>query len=211
MSHFEVLTRAQIHELVGPVVGAQLVPDGFEEVDTLKWVRSVDAPIRQVFLFSQWKGGAIAPTWGVSLDFVPHISGTKLKWHRTAKSARTDLCVDARDRALDMPYHAGAHSIRSRAPEVVASAVIRAREFWDRSRRISDLPAAFDWLRSYLSTGGLGFDNYVQHPLALAFVLSANGRLVEANRELDRLIQRDEPGDELAARLRSLIESAHVA
>lgn len=211
MSHFELLSRAQIHDLVGPVVGAKLAPEGFDEVDTLKWVRSVDAPIRQVFLFSQWKGGAIAPIWGVSLDFVPHISGAKVKWHRTAKSAMPDLVVDARDRALDMPYHAGPEPIRERAFEVVSNAVIRAREFWDRSRRIADLPAAFDWLRSYLSTGGLGFYNYVQHPIAHAFVLSATGRLADANSELERFIGRAELTAELAAKLRALLEVAHVA
>jgi hypothetical protein len=207
MSQFEILTRAQIHALVAPLVGTELIPDGFEEIDTLKWVRSTDAPIRQVFQFSQWKGGSLAPTWALSLDFVPSVSAAKkVKWHRTAKSAKLDLVINPRD--LDMAYHTGVQPIRSRAPEVVSNAVARARQFWDRSRRTSDLPQEFDRLRADL---GRMFNNYGNHHLAFAFVLSATGRLVDANRELDDFVRRWEVGDEVAAKLRSLVMSAHVA
>ncbi|OPK06916.1 hypothetical protein BZ164_00785, partial [Pseudomonas veronii] len=38
------------------------------------------APIRQLFRLEQCKGGALAPSWALSLDFVPHLSGNEIKW-----------------------------------------------------------------------------------------------------------------------------------
>ncbi len=211
MTHFEIVTRAEIHRIVAPEVLRLLGPDRFETVDLLKWVRSIDTPIRQVFCFSQWKGGMVAPTWGLSLDFVPHVSGSTLKWHRTPKSALLDLVVDARDRVLDMPYHQGLSPIRERVATVVPSAVARASDFWNRFRAVSDLPAAFAWLQSYLSTGGLGFYNYVQHPIALAFVYARNSQPRQAQIELEKFLEGRSLSDKLAVRLRELLTLACTA
>jgi hypothetical protein len=208
MNDFEFLTRDQVHEILRPIVRDSLSPDGFEEMGTLKWVRSVDVPIRQMFTFSQWKGGVVAPTWGVSLDFVPHLSGRKLQWHRTPKSAALDLVVDSRDRSLDLPYHKGQQPFKNLAPQVVPAAVLRARDFWDRSKQIADLPNAISWLRSYLSSGGLGFYNYVQHPLTLAFVYSMEGRSADAQIELGRFLHQHDVSDETKDKLHRLVEGA---
>lgn len=48
----------------------------------------------QVFLINQAYGTL---QWGWSLDFVPHVSGKKLAWHRTDKSARLDVWEVSRD------------------------------------------------------------------------------------------------------------------
>ena len=48
----------------------------------------------QVFLVNQAYGTL---QWGWSLDFVPHVSGKKLAWHRTDKSARLDVWEVSRD------------------------------------------------------------------------------------------------------------------
>lgn len=204
MSTFEIVRLEDIERILQPVVEAKLAPLGFECVKTLRWVRSADAPIRQVFGFLQWKGGKLAPRWGLSLDFVPHISGGRIKWHRTPKSAVFDLCVDARDRVLDMPYIQGIDPISKIAGAVASEAITRARAFWDSARSIPDLLVAFDWLKRYLSTG-LGFDNYVQHPIALAFVLALNGRVVEGQSELERFIHRGRLDSEEATQLRQLL------
>ena len=190
VDEFKIVTLAEIHDTVAPLVAALLVRDGFAEVGRLKWVRSADAPVRQVFSFNQWKGGAVAPSWGISLDFVPHVSGSQLRWHRTPKSALLDLRVDSRDPSLDMSYYHGPAPIRERAPEVVPRAVAQACDFWGRSRRTEDLLSAFEWLQSYYAAhDGLGFYNFVQHPLALAFVYARARRVAEAQAELARYLQ----------------------
>jgi hypothetical protein len=205
MDEFKIVKQSEIHAIVRPWVNERLIPDHFEEIGTLNWVCSVDAPIRQVFGFGQWKGGKVAPRWGVSLDFVPHISGGKIKWHRTAKSAMCDLNVDARDPALDLSYMYGTGPIEDRAAQVVLEAVRRARDFWDRTRGISDLPRAIDWLRTYLSGPGLGFYNYVQHPLAVAFVCAINHQPAQAVTELENFIERSPLHHDLEERLRQLL------
>lgn len=187
MTTFAIVPIDQIHMLVAPHVEAVLAPMGFECQKPLHWLRSSDAPIRQIFCFRQWKGGAIAPAWGVSLDFVPHLSGGMVKWHRTPKSAQLDLIVDARDKKLDMSYTYGPEQISLRAPDVIRDAVPRADEFWARSRSIHELPSAVEWIKRYLSTG-LGFYNYVPHPIAYAFILAKTGNLALAQAELDKYL-----------------------
>jgi hypothetical protein len=75
------------HALLHADVECVLAPRGFEPAADLKWVRGQDAPVRQLFGFAKWKGGVMAPRWGVSLDFAPHLSGAQLKWHRSNKTA----------------------------------------------------------------------------------------------------------------------------
>ena len=210
MSTFEIVRLQDIHQILQPVVEAKLTPLGFESFKALRWVRSTDAPIRQVFGFQQWKGGKIAPRWGLSLDFVPHISGGRIKWHRTPKSAVFDLCVDPRDRALDTPNIWGIDPISKSAAVVASEAITKARAFWDAARTIPDLPAAFDWVKRYLATS-LGLDNGVlHHPMAFAFVLALNGRVIEGQSELERFIHRARLDAEETTELRQLLVDTGV-
>ena len=107
MHTFQEVTNQEVQNIVTPLLTPLLEPLGFEPQKLLYWIRSDGAPIRQIFSLSKWKGGRIAPTWGVSMDFVPHLSGKKLKWHRTKKSAIYDIRYDARDSDLDMKYCRG--------------------------------------------------------------------------------------------------------
>lgn len=187
---FAVVQINKIHEIVSPAVETLLQPLGFEVQAPLCWLRSVDAPIRQVFCLKQWKGGKLAPAWGLSLDFVPHVSGNNIRWHRTAKSARFDLTWDTRDRALDISYSHGPETIANHAPAVLSTAIAQAESFWSTARLIADLPDAFEQVRAHLSSGGLGFYNYVQHPLAYAFVLAMNGKPEAAEEAFQRYSSR---------------------
>src|SRR5262245_63517673 len=130
MSSFEVVATDQIHQIIAPIAEQLLVPLGFESHRPLHWLKSDDAPIRQVFCLRQWKGGALAPAWGLSLDFVPHVSGSRLRWHRTVKSARLDITVNAHGRDLDMSYIRGAEPVLSLAAVVASKAVTLAIELW---------------------------------------------------------------------------------
>ncbi len=187
---FEIVRIDHIHEIVSPTVESLLQPLGFEVQGPLSWLRSADAPIRQLFRLVQWKGGALAPSWALSLDFVPHLSGNDFKWHRTSKSARPDLTFDVRDRAFDISYSYGPDTIERCAPDILRAVIPKAESFWNLARSIADLPCAFERGRQHLSTGGLGFYNYTQHSLAYAFVLAMNGKPDAAEEEFQRYSQR---------------------
>jgi len=204
----DMVTLDAAHRMISPVVEAALDGRGFETVAPLKWVRFDGSPIRQIFAFPAWKGGVIAPRWGLSFDFVPHVSGSSVRWHRTNRSAMFDLAVDARDRALDVSLIRGEQVVAQKSAPIVETAIARADDFWRRVNSVDDVAAAFEWLRGYLSNGGLGFYNYVQHPIALAFVLARTGDAIGSRRELDRFLGRRSPEDPVSIRLGELLTKA---
>lgn len=184
---FEEVTISRLHAMLHGEVERLLANKGFEAVNDLIWVRGDDAPIRQVFKFSKLKGGVFVPMWGVSLDFVPHLSGKKVAWHRSNKSAKLDLCFHPQGSALQMSYIEGPTPILQRRKYVVGQAVEEATKFWQMCHQIDALPDAIKWLRAYYSEGkGLNFYNYTQHFLTVAFLLKRNGQPEEAMTELDR-------------------------
>ncbi|WP_126220640.1 hypothetical protein [Burkholderia vietnamiensis] len=205
---FNMVTLEAAHRVMSPVVDAALNARGFETVAPLKWVRHDGSPIRQIFAFSAWKGGVIAPRWGLSFDFVPHVSGSSVRWHRTNKTAIFDLVVDARDRDLDVSLICGEQVVAQKSAPIVQAAIARADEFWRLVNSIEDVVGAFEWLRSYLSSGGLGFYNYVQHPIALAFVLARTGNADGARRELDRFLEGRSAEDPVSIRLGEMLTKA---
>ncbi len=204
---FEEINNARLHAIVRGEVERVLGPRGFEAAGDLKWVRDRDAPIRQVFAFTKWKGGVVGPSWGVSLDFVPHLSGQQLRWHRSNKAAKLDLCIDARDRALLMSYINGERVIRQAHRGIIGSALDQANGFWARCEGVSALPGAIEWLKTYYAPkDGLGFYNYTQHPLTVAFVLAKTGRRDEALAEVASHCCRWRP--EALERLKKFLELA---
>jgi hypothetical protein len=153
--------------------------------------------------------GAIAPAWGLSLDFVPHLSGNTLKWHRTPKSALFDLTIDARDRDFDISYIGGEQIIADRAELVVSKAVLQAIQFWDRYKSIQSLPGAVDEMRRHLTTGGLGFYNYSQAPIAAAFILALNGRKEEATAEINAFYNSQQMNQKARDRLQEIFDKSN--
>lgn len=190
MTDFEIVSIEEIHRRVSPPIEEHLIPLGFELQKPLHWVRGEDAPIRQMFVLQQYKGGVVAPIWGLSLDFVPHVSGSEVKWHRTQKSARLDAVMDPRDRSMEFHYMYGPEHIAQKAPAAISMALGQAEPFWGSAKSIAELPNVYEGIKRHMSGGGLGFYNFVQHPLAFAFVLAKVGRHEEAESELSRYVQR---------------------
>ena len=83
-------------------------------------------------------------------------------------------------------YHYGPETIEKCAPDILRAAIPKAESFWNAARSITDLPGAFERVRQHLSTGGLGFYNYTQHPLAYACVVAMNGKPDAAEEEFRR-------------------------
>jgi len=211
MNNFQEVPNREVQDIVSPMVMSLLEPLGFESQKILHWVSSDNVPVRQIFSLRKRKGGIIAPAWGLSLDFVPHLSGNKLRWHRTKKSAIFDLTVDARDREFDINYIRGPEEIRHNAPAVLSEAINRAKAFWGKSDSIEKLPEAFELVRKHLSTGGLGFYNYTQHPIAHSLVLAKNSRSREAETEMNIYIERMRVTEETQRKLWEEFKSALAA
>jgi hypothetical protein len=62
-----------------------------------KWAEADDAAVRRVFQISYLKGKCAVLSWGLSLRFLPVIQGSRLVYHRTARSARLDVREEPRD------------------------------------------------------------------------------------------------------------------
>ncbi len=151
--NFEQVSNSEIHSIVAPIVESCLQNQGFESHSNLKWVRCHNEPIRLIFELFLWKGGMVAPRISISLDFVPHVSGSSVKWHRTNKSAQPDLIYDIYDRTLEFSYHQGAATIKDQAPQVIPHAIVKAKEFWATCSAENQLLAAFDKLKHYYDKG----------------------------------------------------------
>jgi hypothetical protein len=182
---FELLSISRIHENLAPVVDSQLEPQGFVSLKPLQWVRSTDKPIRQVFQYGQVKGGALAPAWGYSFDFVPHFSGREMKWHRTEKSALFDAFVDGQHhRELVLTYMYGVPGLVENLASRVSAAVQAAGVFWERGRTPGGVYSLVEELRHKP-----GATLFAQLSIANAFCLARSGREADGRAELERFIQ----------------------
>jgi hypothetical protein len=167
---YDEMSNERIHSIISPIVECTFRENGWKAIRPLFWVRSTDAPIRQLFWFTKWKGAAIAPGWGLSLDFVPHVSARKIAWHRTPKSACSDIGVEAdeipevRDQT-SMYYTAGPVHIANHAEGVVSAVAPIAEQFWDSFRTTDRLLEAVEYSKA-LSRGGMR----AQLNLAEAFI-----------------------------------------
>ena len=211
-------SAAQIDESVVRSFGSRFEPLGFERVTDRKWVRSAGAPIRELVVVQALKGASYSPYWGISIDFVPHLAGTSFRWHRTDRSALADLRVDpldspkrglARDVVVEVPLGGVSRSGRrsGRSPvsfERAADVAHRHATAWfERVDGVASLPDLFRRAERARSTR-FGFDHYVQHRLALAFVLVALGSEEEGQRELATWLARH--GDRLGHRQQDDLE-----
>ena len=183
----EMLNKEQIHALVAPMVEDRLLPLGFQMQKPLHWIENASAPIRKIFCFSYFKGASVAPSWGLSLDYVPHVSGSQVKWHRTDKSAMLDLCISSRDSRMDMCYLYGNKVLESNLSTAVSLSVGHATNFFASVKSITDLPDAFERTKKYYGEyRGLGYYNYAQHPIAYAFTLAKLGDTKKTEQEFEQ-------------------------
>jgi hypothetical protein len=91
--HLPLLQGEAFHRPIHAFLQSSLEPHGFIEIRPGKWVEREADPIRKVFEIRFVKGACAFPTWGISLNFVPHLNNnrTDVYWHRTPKTARIDV------------------------------------------------------------------------------------------------------------------------
>jgi hypothetical protein len=209
----DLLSAAQIDEIVKPVVSSPLEGLGFVAITPRRWVRSANTPVRHIFELSPLKGAVLSPRWGFSLDFVPHVSGRDVRWHRSSKAAIFDVCYDPVDAPNEFPgssyihYLHGAYHAASQATDVIARAARAASGFWSQGQQEQDLLKVFAALKAR-STVRFGFYSYVQHPLAYAFTLARAGQPEHAAAEFEAFVLRKHYPESALPRLQQLFAEA---
>lgn len=192
----EMIPAVEFNDAASAAFTRHLAPLGFERLKGHRWVCSENAPLRRLFSLYSLKGLALAPTWGFSFDFVPHLgAGHDVKWHRTAKSAQFDLPYDPIDYTLDVDGWSlsrfdSLDALDTLADALAIRAVADAASFWGRISTVDDVPAVFEEWRTRRAVR-FGFQNYVRAPLAYAFVLAHLGRMPEADEWLERYLAHD--------------------
>jgi hypothetical protein len=157
-----------------------------------------------MFDLSLLKGASMRARWGFSLDFVPHISGGRVHWHRTNQTAMLDVTIDPSEEALPrLTFIHGAARLQDDLKHFMPEAVKRARETWERGHAEHALLALVQQVREH-NTNRFPFDVYPQLPLAFAFLSAKLGDLTSAEQELDRYISQLKLDDETAAKLKKL-------
>jgi hypothetical protein len=194
----------KLDEILALVFGSAFAGRGFEHATSRQWVRSVKPEVREVLVLNN---GTLV--WGFSLDFVPHVSGDRVFWHRTVKSAMLDLRYDPTDYLPadedinQWQVHSlfGEEHAEATARDVVIKCLPLALQFFDTVTRIEDLPEAFE---AHLSRRAvrLGFYNYTQQPLAHLFTLARLGQQERAHELLDRYAERYKLRDWVTEQLR---------
>lgn len=75
----------------------EAIPTDFHQVSERRWVSDPCNAIRRIIEFQAVKGLRYSARWGFSIDFVPRLSGVRLSWKRTLKTADFDLTIDPID------------------------------------------------------------------------------------------------------------------
>jgi hypothetical protein len=199
----DLLRAAERDAIVASHLNLRLQPLGFVQVAPRRWVDGSAAPVRRVFEMQLLKGAAMKPRWGFSLDFVPDISGDRISWHRSNRTARFDLYLALEGRNYASFLH-GAAWLHHDLDRLVPVALEGAQEMW---RRGSTLVGILDILREIRERRFESFYIYFSWHLPLTFMfLSATvGDIAAAQAELDAYVTKCELDEKLAAKLSNLL------
>ena len=199
---FDLLGAAERDTIVANIVDERLSLLGLTRLGPRTWIDGSAPPTRRMFQLQLLKGASLKTTWGYSLDFVPHLSGGGLRWHRTDKSAMLDVIVDPKDLPA-LSYSYGAAQWVSDLERALPLAIDRACETWRRGSTWRGMLDIVQDMRSRQSNG-LAFDNYTQLPLTLVLLSAKVGDLPAADAELECLVRQRGLSDEVAAKLAAL-------
>jgi hypothetical protein len=176
------------------------------------WVEPGDIPIRRVIKFALLKGTSAVIEWGLSLTFVPAVSGSQVIYHRTWRAARLDLFeypesyrrsfsglrsferVDCRDEFFEPSLIEYFHRI---APEIAG--------WFERNGTIEAIEQE---LEAQVRSQDCAYRVHHPRPLfVLAFLKAAKGDLALANNMLTESLDDNSDAETVAALLQALAKS----
>lgn len=186
---------------------------GFERFDKMEWVEpnASDDGVRRIFFLEAFKGGGVTPAWGYSFDFVPHISGDTVHWHRTPKSAQPDVWIGAPKGEMDMKLLDPVERLESHLPRIAKRAAASATKFWKPVPRLADLPGLFRSIEEIRRKRKLhGFDLLTQGHLSWAFTLARLGEMSEAQERFNHWAGQRKPPDMARQRMQDLLRASRL-
>lgn len=204
---FDLLTAAERDASVTSHLQQYLPQLGLSAIHPRTWADAARSPARRVFELMLLKGAQMRARWGFSLDFVPHISGGRTRWHRSARAPLLDVIIEPRKGILPQPtYIHGARRLHDDLKMLLPAAVERAQETWRRGETEQGM---LDLVREIREdhTNYFPFEMYVQLPLAYSFLSARLGDLISAEKELDHYLSRVKLNSEVAAKLKELAQT----
>lgn len=205
----DLLYAAERDAIIVGHLERHLAPLGFTPIKPWHWVDGSSAPARRVFDLMLLRGASMQPNWGFSLDFVPHLSAGKIRWHRSDRTAKLDVYVDPRAHD-NASYLFGAQRLDRDLERLVPTAVAQAQETWRRGSTWSGMLGIVHDIRDQKSNR-FPFHFYVQLPLALMFLSAKAGDLAAAHAELETYAERKKIADDIVVRLRKLIDECSLS
>jgi len=140
--------------------------------------------------------------WGFSLDFVPHLSGDSIRWHRSDKSARLDVTINPKK--LPTIWCPRSEQFREEFPTLLSKAVAAAKKDWKQGSTYQGMLQLIREIRKR-NSNWLPYGMYPQALLAFAFLNAKTGNLKVAERELDRFLDPGGLNQAAAAKLKKLL------
>jgi hypothetical protein len=200
----ELLSATERDAIVARHLREHLSPLGLAEIRPRTWIDGSRRPARRMFDLIILKGAKMRARWGFSLDFVPHISGGRLRWHRSGTTAMFDVIIEPSESVLPWPtfIHGAAH-LHDDLNRLLPAAATRAEETWRQGQTIRGLLDLVREIRER-KTNCFPFDNYLQLPLTCAFLLAKLGDLACAEQELDQYGARFRLRDDTLKNLKNL-------
>lgn len=200
--NYQLLSATERDAIVARYLNDFLPPLGLTERATRSWIDGSHPPVRRLFEIQLLKGASMKANWGFSLDFVPHIAGGRIRWHRTDKTAMLDIVLDPKD--LHRPsYIHGPERLAEGLRILLPEATVRAEESW---RKCASFHGMLDLIREIRDKhiNCFRYQNYTQLPLAYAFLLARTGDLGTAETELDKYALSHRLDDDEVAKLKKL-------
>ena len=201
---YEMLSAADRDVICRPLLLERLEPLGFSEIGPRRWIDGSKPPVRRLFELQLRKGASLAACWGFSLDFVPHLSGSSFRWHRSDKTARLDLIVDPIALPHQPTFLYGAQRFEAELVWLLLEAIPAAELDWSRGATYSGMLDIIREIREHESNC-LPWINYAQLPLAYMFLAAKVDNRVLAERELEDYLQREGLHPQEADKLRRLV------
>ena len=201
---YELLTAAERDAIVAQHLREHLPSFGLTEAAARTWIDDSHPPSKRMFELALLKGAGMRARWGFSLDFVPHITGGRVRWHRSLKTAMLDVIVEpGKDALLEPTFIHGTQRLHDDLERLLPIALERARQTWQRGATERGLLDLVQEIRDR-QTNCFRFDNYTQLPLAFAFLSARLGDLAAAEQMLEHYVTRMQLSDETAAELKAL-------
>jgi len=168
------------------------------EMSARRWVDGSVPPVRRLFEMQLLKGAAMQACWGFSLDFVPHVSAGRVKWHRSDKTARFDIGYYGQSCHLVSPsFLYGPICLAEDLRKLLPQVVVLAQETWKRDATFDRMYEIVREKRAQYIKCWLCDDSPVY-----AFLAAKTGDFETSKKEIDHYIKWHDLDEEEEAKLR---------